>query len=114
MSSGTEKTPRVLYLGEEISWDDPRLGDANTPVELAHYFAPVTISPKAIDDCSRLVPKQHWEKDGGIHAFLQKRADFIFQKMPCVMTEARFRSLIYMFEYTHEGPVLKGLKLYEI
>ena len=97
-------------MGQEIPIDEV---SGNNPVEAEHIFAPVSISPLAIDTASRVVPQEHFAKEG-VYSFLKKRADFIFSKMTVNQTEARLKGLDYFFEYSASGPVLKNVKLVQV
>lgn len=94
-------------MGEEISIDDLPATDA---VELKDYFAPVMLSPHALDVASRIVPQKYFAIEG-IHTFLSKRANLVFQKMPTSAKGGRYLGLEYHFDYAASGPVLKTVKL---
>jgi hypothetical protein len=69
------------------------------------------ISPRAINDVSKIVPSEHWIKDG-LHTWISKRADIVFSKLSGRETEGRPRSLIYSFEFDAAGPVLRSVRLH--
>lgn len=98
---------KITYMGEEVPWDEVGGGGA---VELIDYFKPVKLSPKAIDQCSKIVPSEHWIKEG-LHTWLSKRADYVFGKLASNQTEGRLKSLRYFFAFDAEGPVLESVKL---
>lgn len=94
-------------MGEEVSWDDipePRAA------ELGDYFKPVRLSPRAIDQASRIVPPEHWIGQG-LHTWLSMRANHVFKSLPSDRTEAQFGKLKYIFEFDAQGPVLKTVGL---
>jgi hypothetical protein len=111
MSDTGEKRPRIMMMGEhgmeEVPYDSIPEPSA---AQLEDYFKPVRISPRAMDIASKIIPKEHWEKKG-LHAFLQDRADEVFQKLSSSETEARRGKLRYFFEYDADGPVLKTVSL---
>ena len=99
--------PKITYMGEEIKAEDL---PAAPPVELNDYFAPVTLSGKAIDRASQLVPEEHW-KALGIHTWLSRRANEAFKRMPVTEKKIKLNKLEYHFEYDAMGPVLKMVML---
>ncbi len=66
------------------------------------YFAPVKLTPHAIDRASQIVPEEHW-KGLGIYSWLEGRANLAFKHMPISSKEFTMRKLRYTFEYTSEG-----------
>lgn len=101
-----EKT-KIYMMGEEVSHEE--LPDAEA-VSAEDYFAPVTLSPKAIDQASQIVPDEHW-KPMGLHTWLSQRANQAFQKMPVSDRSITMGRLKYVFEYAATGPVLKEVIL---
>ena len=98
---------KIYYMGEPLSHDE--LPDAG-PYSLEDCFAPVTLSAKAIDRASQIVPAQHW-REIGIHTWLAGRANGAFSKLPVSKTEICMGRLKYVFEYGAAGPVLKNVVL---
>lgn len=94
-------------MGEEIPHEE--FPDAEAP-SMSDYFAPVTLSPHAIDRASQIVPEEYWQAVG-LYTWLQGRADGVFKKLPTSKKEYRLGKLTYVFEYTAEGPVLKTVQL---
>lgn len=98
---------KIIYMGEEIKADDLPETDA---VSLEDYFAPVTLSPHAIDMCSKYVPESVW-RPLGVYTWLQGRANHVFKKLPTSKKEISLGRLKYVFEYDATGPVLKTVIL---
>lgn len=107
MSVQEEKKPRVTLMGEEIDLDELPAGEA---AHMEDYFKPVKLSPRAIDEASRIVPRDTWEQVG-LYTWLRGRADLVFSKLPISQTEGRFGKMKYVFEFDAEGPVLKSVAL---
>jgi hypothetical protein len=63
----------------------------------------VRISARAVDIASKITPQQFWHQKG-LHAFLQERADLVFQKLWVSMTEGHKGKLRYIFGTTARGP----------
>lgn len=107
-----EKKPRIMILGEngmeEIDYDE--LPDADA-AELMDYFKPVRISPRALDQASKIIPPEYFLKHGGLHKLLQMRADSVFSKLSCSQREGFYGKLKYIFEFDADGPVLKTVSL---
>jgi len=99
--------PRVLLMGEEVSYEDLPEADAGS---IEDYFAPVKLSPAAINRTSQLVPEQFWKKEG-IYSWLERRANEAFKHMPTSDKEIVLGRLRYSFEYLAEGPQLKMVAL---
>lgn len=99
--------PKITFLGEEIPWDEAPEPDA---AELVDYFKPVKLSGKAIDAASKIVPSEHWIKDG-LHSWLSKRSDYVFRKMSSSERSGRLGKLKYEFGFDAEGPVLERVLL---
>jgi hypothetical protein len=101
-----EKT-KIYVMGEQISHEElPESG----AVSAEDFFAPVTLSAKAIDRASQLVPEEHW-RPLGLHTWLSNRANEAFGKLPVSDREIRMGRLKYVFEYGSNGPLLKDLIL---
>jgi hypothetical protein len=101
-----EKT-KITYMGEPMKPEELPESDA---VHIEDYFAPVTLSPHAIDMCSKYVPEDVW-KPVGIYTWLQGRANTAFKKLPTAKKELSLGRLKYVFEYDAYGPVLKTIIL---
>ncbi len=107
----TEKKPKILQMDEngkmvELAWDsipDP----VNEAYDLKHHFLPVKISPKAIDMASKIVPEVYITKHGGVHSFLTKRANEVFQTLSASQRSGTKGQLKYIFDFDKDGPVLK-------
>lgn len=96
-------------MGEEIPWDD--LPNPTTAVELIDYFKPVKLSPRAIDNASKIVPPEHWISKG-IYTWLQSRANYVFKKLESLdVVEGRCGRMRYIYEFDADGPVLKTVSL---
>lgn len=93
---------------QEIHYDD--VPEATSAVEIADHFKPVKISPRAIDEASKLIPQKFFEQEG-LHAYLQKRANWLFSQIGAAHTEGYVRSLKYYFIFDSDGPVLKTVTL---
>lgn len=63
----TATKPKITLMGEEIDYDSLPEPDA---VDLADHFKPVKLSPRAIDEASKIVPSEVWIKDG-LHLALE-------------------------------------------
>lgn len=99
--------PKVLMMGKEVSYEDLPEAEA---LAIEDYFAPVKLSPAAVDRASQIVPDQYWRKDG-IYSWLEGRANEAFKKMPGSDKEIVMGRLRYSFEYVAEGPQLKMVAL---
>jgi hypothetical protein len=103
--------PRITIMGdegmEEIDYDE--LPPADSAADPADYFAPVTLSARALDRCSQIVPEKYY-KGQGLHSWLLERANYVFKKMPVSAVSAKFRSLEYFFSYHEAGPVLENVR----
>ena len=75
--------PKVKYMGEEVSFDDLPEAEATS---FEDYFAPVKLTPPAIDRASQIVPEKHWTPED---VFLAQSAsgNEAFKRMP--MTQGR-------------------------
>lgn len=100
---------KILMMGEEISHDD--LPPVSQPVDNVDYFKRVRISPRAIDEASRIIPQEHY-RAVGLYSFLAERANHIFKHLPASQTSGRFRTLEYFFEYDAEGPIVRRIAVY--
>jgi hypothetical protein len=99
--------PKISMMGEEVSYDDlPGTG----AISLDDHFKPVKLSPKAIDEASKIVPSEHWVKYG-LYTWLRSRAEHVFKHMPASKTEGKLGIMKYFFEYGADGPVLKSVSL---
>ena len=74
------------------------------------YFAPVKLTPRAIDQASEIVPPEHWVPVG-IYSWLDGRANYAFKHLPISAKEITVGKMRYTFEYTAEGPQLKMVTL---
>lgn len=103
------KQPRVFYMGQEISHDELPEAEA---VSLDDHFAPVMLSPRALDRASQIVPMEHW-LPLGLYTWLYKRANFAFGRLPITAAsrEIQLGKLKYEFEFSEQGPVLKTVTL---
>ena len=101
------ETPKISLMGEELSYDTVAGTGA---VELADHFKPVKLSPQAIDQASKIVPSEHWIKQG-IYTWLRARAELVFKDLPASKLEGRYKILNYRFEYGGDGPVLRSVSL---
>ncbi len=99
--------PKITYMGKEVPPDD--LPDAE-PASLEDCFAPVKLTPSAVDRASQIVPEEHWIAEG-IYSWLERRANQAFKHMPISAKEFGLGKLRYTFEYTAEGPQLKMVAL---
>ncbi len=95
---------KILYMGKEIAAEELPPAPA---ASMEDYFAPVTLSPLAIDNASKLVPEHYW-KPTGLHTWLTKRANEAFKRLPVSQTEIKGGRVKYIFEYSDSGPVLKN------
>lgn len=60
----------------------------------------------------QIIPRQYYEPAGGLHSFLQMRADEVFLSLKSAHDrEGRKGKLRYIFEFEVEGPVLKTVSL---
>lgn len=98
---------KVFLMGEEISMEEL---PASPALALEDHFAPVTISPKALDRASQIVPEEYWQTTG-IHTWLSGRANAVFQKMSVGQTEGELGKLKYFYEFDATGPILKAIAL---
>jgi hypothetical protein len=73
-------------------------------------FKPVRLSPKAIDQASKLVPQKYWI-ESGLHTWLKGRAERVFAKLSGEQTRGKFGTVTYVFEFDVDGPVLKSISL---
>lgn len=94
-------------MGEEIPWDEV---PAPRAVEFGDYFRHVRLSPRAIDQASRIVPVECWHKHG-IYTWLSQRANYVFSKLTTEQTRGIFGVMKYNFEYDSDGPVLSSVSL---
>ncbi len=99
--------PKVLMMGKEVSYEDLPEPEAGSIEDL---FAPVKLSPAAVDRASQIVPDQYWMKEG-IYSWLEGRANEAFKKMAGSDKEIVMGRLRYSFEYIAEGPQLKMVAL---
>jgi hypothetical protein len=102
------KKPKITVMGEAVDYDS--LPEPSVTPEFADLFKPVRISPPALDIASKIIPSQYWMKDG-LHAFLQGRADKVFQGLSYSLTKGQYGKVKYIFEYDADGPVLKTVSL---
>ncbi len=106
------KKPTIRILGEhgmeEIDYDSI---PEPVPVayHLADYFKTVKISPKAIDMASRIIPDKYIKEHGGVHSYLSKFANQVFEKMPASARSASCGSLKFIYDFDKDGPVLKDV-----
>lgn len=101
------RQPKITMMGKEI--DASELPEPEAAA-FEDYFAPVKLTPHAIDRASQIVPEEHW-KGRGIYSWLEGRANLAFKHMPISAKETRLGKLRYTFEYTAEGPQLKTVTL---
>jgi hypothetical protein len=99
--------PRITYMGDDIDYDSLPEPDA---VELADYFKPVKLSPRAIDAASQIVPSEHFVKEG-LYTWLSKRADHVFGKLSSSERSGRLGKMKYEFGFDADGPVLERVSL---
>ena len=104
---GDMNKSKILIMGEEVSWDEV---PAAKETDLRQHFKPVKLSPKAIDQASKLVPIEAWKREG-LYTWLAKRADHVFSKLTSDQTEGRFGVMKYKFEFDAGGPVLANVSL---
>lgn len=102
-----ERKPRITMMGEDIPWDEVPEAPA---VELEHYLRPVKLSPRAINEASKIVPAQHWIKHG-LYAWLSARAEHVFSKLSSSEHAGQLGCMKYLFEFDADGPVLKTVLL---
>lgn len=100
---------KVVVMGQELSAEEVAAIPEPEP-ELEAYFLEPTISAKALDVASRVVPEQYW-KAVGLHAWLAGRALDAFSKLPVGERVIALKRLRYEFEYVNNAPVLKNLTL---
>lgn len=94
-------------MGEEVPYDKfPGTG----AIDMEDYFKPVRLSPRAINEASKIVPIEGWITQG-LHAWLQIRANHVFGKLSADLTEGRLGVMRYFFEYDKDGPVLKSVSI---
>src|SRR4051794_10543079 len=103
---------RVVIFGSEDDWENPNdatpdIKTGTGAVELKDHFKPVRLSIPAINQASKLIPHENWAKHG-ICNYLQATADYMFLKLPSGKMEIRGKVLKYVFEFDHDGPVLKS------
>ncbi|MGY3406074.1 hypothetical protein ACVWZV_002187 [Bradyrhizobium sp. GM5.1] len=105
----SEKKPRITIMGEEVPWDElPSPG----ATELADHFKPVKLSPKALDQASKIIPQQFWISKGcGLHTFLKGRAEKVFAGLTSGQTEGQYGTIKYFFEFDSDGPVLRSVSV---
>lgn len=96
-----------MYMGKELTDKEVAELPAARATSMDDYFAPVTLSPLAIDMASKVVPDHYW-KPVGLHTWLSKRANEAFKRMPASHTEIKGGQVKYVFEYGAHGPVLKN------
>lgn len=102
--------PRVTVMGEEVPWDQvPGTG----AVGLADHFKAVKISPKAIDQVSKIVPREVWLSEG-LHTWLFGRANYVFSKLTSEQTKGKYGKLVYVFHFEYDGPLLAAVYLEDI
>lgn len=97
----------VFVMGEKVSEEE--LAEAPA-TELEDHFAPVTLSPAAIDRASQVVPEEYW-KPVGLHTWLSGRANQAFRKLGVREREVALGRLKYAFEFDAHGPVLRTVIL---
>lgn len=105
-----ERKPRITFMGEEVPWESLPEPEP-VAYHLSHYFAEVKISPRALNQASKIIEPQWYIKHGGLHALLQKRANEVFSKLPASKTVAQYKNLKYIFDFDKDGPVLKSVSL---
>jgi hypothetical protein len=106
---------RIVLFGNEDDWEDPseatpEIKTTNSAVDLKDYFKPVRLPLEVINQASKLIPHENWIKYG-ICKYLQHTADHMFLKLPSGKMEIRGKVLKYVFEFDHDGPVLKSISL---
>jgi hypothetical protein len=95
---------RVRVLGKELSPEElEKIPEGEPPYE-AHFIEP-TVSAKAIDRASQIVPKQFWE-NLGISTWLTNRAKEAFAKLPATKRMVDHGRLKYVFTFVDDKPVL--------
>lgn len=104
---GDMNRPKILIMGEEVPYD--AIPEAKE-TDIRQHFKPVKLSPKAIDQASKIVPFDAW-KNVGIHTWLSRAADHVFSKLTSDQTEARFGVMKYKFEFAADGPLLVTVTL---
>jgi len=106
---------KVRYMGKLLSEEEieEHMPEVLEPT-LEYHFAPVRLTPRAIDRASQNVPDEVW-KPIGIHSWLQGRADEAWSKAdsmkPNKEKEIRYRGqgkrIEFVFERDEDTPVLK-------
>lgn len=99
--------PRILIMGEEVSYDDLPAAKA---IDMEDYFKPVKISPRAIDQASRIVPVEHFKSEG-LYTWISKRANHVFKKLNTDLTKGQLGPVTYHFEYDENGPFLSRVSI---
>ena len=99
--------PRILVMGREVDRDE--FGGTGA-VDLADHFKPVKLSPKAIDQASKIVPPKYWIEKG-LHSWLKDRAERVFKQLSGDQTRGKFGTVTYRFGFDTEGPVLESISL---
>src|SRR5437868_11284 len=101
------KTPRITMMGEEIPYEEmPGNGALNWDAR----FAPVRLTPRSINTASTVVPLDVWHKVG-IVRWLQSTANEAARNMAIDDTSGMVGKLRYIFEFDHNGPILKDVRL---
>jgi hypothetical protein len=101
------KTPRITIMGEEVPYEEvPGSGE----VTWADRFNAVRLTPRAINEASKIVPIELWHKFG-IYRWLQGRANHVAKNMGIGETSGRLGLMKYVFEFDGDTPVLKDVLL---
>jgi hypothetical protein len=102
----TATKPKITLMGEEIDYDSLPEPDA---VDLADHFKPVKLSPRAIDEASKIVPSEVGLRTAC--TWLSKAANFVFSKLSASQRWGRMGKMKYEFGFDADGPVLLKVSL---
>lgn len=94
-------------MGEEISLEEVSGSGA---ISLDHHFKKPRLSPRAVDQASKLVPVETW-RQFGVYSWLLGAAAHAFDKLPADKTDIRIGAYKLVFDFDQDGPFLKSISV---